>query len=154
MELRAPQRGRLVRLGRGADGAQGRAPIPRRDGGLPVQRAGAGAGGAPHRRQHDELLPGLLGADLLHGVLTLPTIMLLERYPDDNPVQRLFNDPEEEGKLEQVLDMLQNSGIAKDCEQVVKDYCDQACANLMELPNCEARRSLLDLASYVRERRR
>ena len=95
-----------------------------------------------------------VGADLLHGVLTLPTIMLLERYPDDNPVQRLFNDPEEEGKLEQVLDMLQNSGIAKDCEQVVKDYCDQACASLMELPNCEARRSLLDLASYVRERRR
>jgi geranylgeranyl pyrophosphate synthase len=87
-----------------------------------------------------------VGADLLHGVLTLPTIMLLERYPDDNPVQRLFQDPEQEGKLEQVLDMIHNSNIVPACEQVVQDYCDQACADLKELPDCEARRSLLDLA--------
>ena len=29
-----------------------------------------------------------VGTDLIHGVLTLPTIMLLERFPDDNPVGR------------------------------------------------------------------
>ena len=95
-----------------------------------------------------------VGADLLHGVLTLPTIMLLERYPDNNPVQRLFQDPEQEGRLEPVLDMIHNSTVFQDCEQVVQDYCDQACADLEELPDCEARRSLLDLAAYVRQRRR
>ena len=99
-----------------------------------------------------------VGSDLLHGVLTLPTIMLLERYPDDNPVQALFQelnqDSGQEGKLQQVLDMILNSTIMPECEQVVQDYCDKAWAALNELPDCEARRSLLDLAVYVRERRR
>ena len=31
-----------------------------------------------------------VGHDLLQGVLTLPTIKLIERYPDDNPVKALF----------------------------------------------------------------
>ena len=30
-----------------------------------------------------------VGSDLAQGVLTLPTIMLLERYPKDNPIQAL-----------------------------------------------------------------
>ena len=28
--------------------------------------------------------------DLLQGVLTLPTIMLIERYPEDNPIEEIF----------------------------------------------------------------
>ena len=95
-----------------------------------------------------------VGADLIHGVLTLPTIMLLERYPDDNPVAALFQDPEQDGRLRQALEMINNSTIIGDCEGVVQDYCDQAIAELMPLPDNEARSSLLDLASYVRERRR
>ena len=95
-----------------------------------------------------------VGADLLHGVLTLPTIMLLERYPGDNPVAALFQDPEQDGRLRQALEMINNSSIIRDCEEVVQDYCDQACAELMLLPDGEARRSLLDLTAYVRERRR
>lgn len=94
-----------------------------------------------------------VGADLLHGVMTLPTIMLLERYPDDNPVPGLFRDPTHDGKLQQVLDMIRNSSIVGDCEQVVKDYCDRARRALDVMPECEARRSLIDLAEYVRERR-
>ena len=43
--------------------------------------------------------------------------------------------------------------IVGDCEQVVKDYCDRACRALDVMPECEARRSLTDLAEYVRERR-
>ena len=95
-----------------------------------------------------------VGADLRHGVLTLPTIMLLERYPDDNPVADLFRDPEQDGKLQQALDMINNSSILPDCESVVQGYCDQARAELRLLPDCEARRSLTDLAEYLRERRR
>ena len=95
-----------------------------------------------------------VGADLIHGVLTLPTIMLLERYPDDNPVAALFRDPNQDAKLQQALDMINNSSIVGDCEQVVRDYCDKACATLETLPEGEARRSLSDLAEYVRERRR
>ena len=95
-----------------------------------------------------------VGSDLLHGVLTLPTIMLQERYPQDNPVSALFQDRDNAEKLQRVVDMIRNAGIIRDCEDVVRDYCDRACAELKTLPKGEARRSLHDLAEYVWNRRR
>ena len=95
-----------------------------------------------------------VGSDLLHGVLTLPTIMLQERYPQDNPVSALFQDRDNAEKLQRVVDMIRNAGIIRDCEDVVRDYCDRACAELKALPKGEARRSLHDLAEYVWNRRR
>ena len=95
-----------------------------------------------------------VGSDLLHGVLTLPTIMLQERYPQDNPVSALFQDRDNAEKLQRVVDMIRNAGIIRDCEDVVRDYCDRACAELKALPRGEARRSLHDLAEYVWNRRR
>jgi len=40
-----------------------------------------------------------VGSDLLNGVLTLPTIMLMERYPNDDLVQSLFQDRENDTML-------------------------------------------------------
>ena len=95
-----------------------------------------------------------VGSDLLHGVLTLPTIMLEERYPQENPVSALFEDRDDPQKLQRVLNMIHNSDIIRDCEDVVRDYCNRACAELKSLPKGEARRSLHDLAEYVWNRRR
>lgn len=95
-----------------------------------------------------------VGSDLLHGVLTLPTIMLEERYPGDSPVSKLFQDRENPAKLRRVVDMIRNSSIIADCERVVQDYCHQACDELDAMPDGEARRSLQDLAEYVWNRRR
>lgn len=95
-----------------------------------------------------------VGSDLLHGVLTLPTIMLEERYPDDSPVSGFFRDRENPEKLQRVVDMIHNSGIIRDCEEVVRGYCDGACRELRALPEGEAKRSLRDLADYVYDRRR
>lgn len=95
-----------------------------------------------------------VGSDLLHGVLTLPTIMLEERYPGENPVSALFEDRENPEKLQRVLDMIHNSDVIRDCEGVVREYCGRACAELKALPKGEARDSLAELAEYVWNRRR
>ncbi len=95
-----------------------------------------------------------VGSDLLHGVLTLPTIMLEERYPDDSPVSAFFEDRDNPAKLQCVVDMIHNSSIIRDCEDVVGDYCNRACDELKVLPKGDARRSLHDLAEYVFNRRR
>jgi geranylgeranyl pyrophosphate synthase len=95
-----------------------------------------------------------VGSDLLHGVLTLPTIMLEERYPADSPVSEFFRDWEDPAKLERVVDMIHNSGIIRDCEEVVRDYCNRACDQLAALPRGDARRSLHELAEYILNRRR
>ncbi len=95
-----------------------------------------------------------VGSDLLHGVLTLPTVMLMERYPKDNPVEALFQDRDDPNKLKRVLDMINGSSIMRDCRGVVRDYCDRACAELQTLPRGEARQSLAALAEYVCDRQR
>ncbi len=95
-----------------------------------------------------------VGSDLLNGVLTLPTIMLLERYPNDDLVQSLFNDRSNDAKLEKVVEVIKDSTILADCEEVVEDYSHKACKALQTLPDCDSKRSLLDLADYITARRR
>lgn len=119
-----------------------------------------------------------VGNDLLQGVLTLPTIMLLERYPKDNPIEALFAErfpsplmgerqdggesplpltyshQGRENRVQQALDMINNSSIVSDCYAVVREYCEIATRSLDILPDCAARRSLLTLSHYIWERTR
>ena len=97
-----------------------------------------------------------VGNDLLQGVLTLPAIILLERYPEENPVEEIFgagNDGGGEG-LAKALEMIQNSEIIEDCYGVVQDYCTKAEEAIESLAHSPARRSLLELTGYVMERNR
>ena len=97
-----------------------------------------------------------VGNDLLQGVLNLPAIMLLERYPKDNPIHELFQRRDNDGgdSLKRALEMIQNSGIIEECYAVVRDYFVQAGKAIESLPDNAARRSLLELSSYVMERTR
>ena len=95
-----------------------------------------------------------VGNDLKNGVLTLPTIMLMERYPNDNLVQALFNDRTNDAKLQKVIHVINDSTIMSDCESVVQDYIGKACHALDKLPDCASKQSLLDLADYLTARRR
>ena len=93
-----------------------------------------------------------VGNDLLQGVLTLPSIMLLERYPENNPIEALFRERSHDGHLQQALEMINNSSIVSDCYQEIRQYCTQAAQALESLPDCESRQSLLHLTDYIRER--
>ena len=95
-----------------------------------------------------------VGNDLQQGVLTLPSIMLLERYPDENPIRALFQDRNADGCLRRTLEMINGSTILADCNAEVQKYCAAAAAELASLPDCAARRSLYALTDYVWERRR
>jgi octaprenyl-diphosphate synthase len=95
-----------------------------------------------------------VGNDLLHGVLTLPAIMLLERYPSDNPIEAFFRDRTQEDSLRRALDMINDGDIVADCYTVIREYCVAANRSLDFLPECPARRSLVQLADYIWERTR
>ena len=100
-----------------------------------------------------------VGSDLRQGVLTLPAIKLMERYPNGNPIQELFQAKDQdaevrEAKLQQALEMINNTPVIDDCYAVIEGYCDTASGSLETLPECTARQSLLDVPSYTRERRR
>jgi geranylgeranyl pyrophosphate synthase len=92
-----------------------------------------------------------VGSDLLQGTLTLPAIMLLERYPDDNPVRKVFETKDKDDAA-RAIKMVLDSSIIDDCYKIAWEYRDKACARLELLPDGVTRRALHDLAEFVVKR--
>lgn len=95
-----------------------------------------------------------VGNDLKQGILTLPSILLMLRYPVDNPIPAFFQAPERDGNLQRALDMIANSSVIAECFAIIRQYCDEANRALRSLPAGQCRDSLETLADYVRERTR
>ncbi len=74
------------------------------------------------------------GSDLAQGTLTLPAILLNERYPQDNPVKRLFQNRNKIENIKLAIEQIRNSSIVDECYRIAKDYCDNACRQIKDLP--------------------
>ena len=96
----------------------------------------------------EEAMGKPVGSDLTQGTLTLPAILLMERYPEDNPVKRLFENGDKKN-VALAIEMVRNSSIVGDCYRVASEYCAKACRNLKLLPENNSRQALLDLAAFV-----
>jgi len=95
-----------------------------------------------------------VGSDLAQGTLTLPAMLLLERYPEDNPVKRLFHNEDKDRNIELAIEMVRNSPIIEECFRITSDYCARACRNLNHLPDNDSRRALIGLVDYIGKRKR
>jgi len=93
-----------------------------------------------------------VGNDLLQGTLTLPSIMLIEKYKDENPIADLF-DKGGAKYLERSIEMINNSSIIQDSYSVAQEFCDNAIKSVSHFPDSPYRESLINLASYLMERR-
>lgn len=95
-----------------------------------------------------------IGSDLLQGTLTLPSLLLMERNPRDNPIKKAFRTkkPKPEYVAEAVR-MVAQSDILEEAYGVAGDFRDKAVASLTGLPTTEAREALGDIADYVIDRR-
>lgn len=94
-----------------------------------------------------------VGNDLLQGTITLPSILLMERYPNDNPIKDLFQDAGSGSKLKRTIEMIQNSDIIPKSYSIAADLCYKATQALKPLENSAHRQSLADIATYIIERR-
>ena len=95
-----------------------------------------------------------VASDLLQGKLTLPAIMLKERYPADNPIKAIFENRGKEQSLEKAIDMVRNLGIIPECYKVAQSFASEACQTIRVFPDTPCRKSLLELANYVVERQK
>lgn len=102
----------------------------------------------------EEELGKPVGSDLAQGTLTLPAMLLLEYYVEDNPVQRLFQNRDKQENIKLAIELVHNSSIIEECYAVASDYCDKACCNLDLLPDSPSRRALMELADYIINRKR
>jgi len=94
-----------------------------------------------------------VGSDLLQGTLTLPSLLLMERRPHDNPVERFFRHRRSSRYLAEAVEMVLNSGILDECYRVAGEFRSRAQAALDALPATPARESLADIADYVVKRK-
>ena len=90
-----------------------------------------------------------VGSDLSQGVMTLPTILLAERYPDENCIKEAFDNRQDPGKLRAAVEMVRNSSIIQEAGKIAEEFSRRAGESLKEMPEGPARRSLIDLAEYV-----
>ena len=95
-----------------------------------------------------------VGSDLLHGTLTLPIILLMEQYQQDNVLKELSEKPGDQAEVARVIEMVRNSPILEECYRIAAGFSSQACRALEGLPENASRRSLRELADYIVERRR
>jgi octaprenyl-diphosphate synthase len=97
----------------------------------------------------EEAMGKPVGSDLTQGTLTLPAMLLLERYPEDNPVKKLFKTRDKKN-IALAIEMVRNSPIIEECYQAASEYCHKACRNLDLLPGDNTnRQALSDMADYV-----
>jgi geranylgeranyl pyrophosphate synthase len=99
-----------------------------------------------------------VGSDLSQGTLTLPAMLLLERYPEDNPVKELFTNrdmPEifQQLKIKRAIEMVADSSIVDECYKIASNYCAEACQELDLLPDKPVRKALIEVADFVVSRR-
>jgi len=94
-----------------------------------------------------------VGSDLMQGTLTLPSLLLIQRYPDDNPVRHLFHDHGGSGHLREAIEMVRESDILSEAYATAKGFGDAAREALKKLPATQERESLEEIAVYVLERK-
>jgi heptaprenyl diphosphate synthase/octaprenyl-diphosphate synthase len=93
------------------------------------------------------------GSDLMQGTLTLPSLLLMEAYPDDNPVEKLFRDRTREDHLADALRMVRDSDILDRSYDAARNFRDRAVDAIGVLPDSPDRLALVDIADYILSRR-
>ncbi len=94
-----------------------------------------------------------VGRDLAQGILTLPTILALERNSPNNPIAQFCARPEDQDNLVEAISVIQTPEIIESSYQVADDYSRNALDALKDLPQTPERDSLETLVSYLVKRR-
>ena len=94
-----------------------------------------------------------IGSDLANGVVTLPTLIAMQRRSCCDAVKRVLANPDDEDLMEEVVSLIQNESVLDESYEFASRYCEKALANLSGLPPCPSRDSLEELVSHVQVRR-
>ena len=94
-----------------------------------------------------------VGSDLREGTMTLPSILFAESYPEDNLLKSVVEKKDAES-VATAVEKIRNSPVIDKCLELASEFCSKASRAVEKLPHNSARKSLIDLAAYIVERRR
>ena len=95
-----------------------------------------------------------VGSDLREGTITLPGLLLLERYPRDNPIKKFFAARRgREERLQEAIAMVRSTEVLDVSLEMARDYVRRAEEAIAFLPDNAAKRSLKDIGEHVLTRR-
>ena len=94
-----------------------------------------------------------VGSDLANGVMTIPSIIAGERFPNDNRVRRLIEDIRNKDALREAVEQVQDPAVMAEAESEAERFGSEARRCLDQLPDRPERSSLLGLVDYVLSRR-
>lgn len=95
-----------------------------------------------------------IGSDLRQGLITLPTILFLENYPDDEHSQWLINGNllNSSEKIDTFIKKLQEANTIKQSFHIAQEYVDKSISYLVGYKKSPQHDALLDLAKYIVDR--
>ena len=95
-----------------------------------------------------------VGSDLLQGALTLPVILLLERYPDDTKLKKALDSKHAETDIKQVAEMVINSNVIDECYSIALSYSSRALQPIQSFSTANKTQPFQDLAQYILSRKK
>ena len=90
-----------------------------------------------------------VGSDLAGGTLTLPSILYMQRQPDDNPVKRAFEGARRKANIDRAIREITSSDLLDESMRTARHFGDEALDALRVLPNGEVRDTLEGIVNYV-----
>ena len=94
-----------------------------------------------------------VGSDLAGGTLTLPTILYMQRKPDDNSVKRAFEGTRRKANIDRAIREIMESDLLDESMQTALRYGEEARSALRGLPAGEVRDTLEGILDYVFSRK-
>jgi geranylgeranyl pyrophosphate synthase len=94
-----------------------------------------------------------VGADLAQGTITLPAMKLLQRFPGNNPIEKLAKKEDVKLNVQRAIEMVRHSSIIDECYRDAAEYARRATCDLNQLPVKPAREALYFLAEYILRRK-
>ncbi|MBI2764989.1 MAG: polyprenyl synthetase family protein [Chloroflexi bacterium] len=95
-----------------------------------------------------------VGSDLREGTITLPGLLLLERYPRDNPIKRfILAKRGREERLQEAIEMVRATEVLEVSMEMARGYIRRANEAIAHLPETEAKASLARIGEHVLNRR-
>ena len=94
-----------------------------------------------------------IGQDLAHGIMTLPTLLAINKSNGENPITDLFNNSYDQKLLAECVRFVHDKDVLEQCYEIAQDYCEMALASLRKLDSNRCQDSLIELVNCVINRR-